>query len=202
MIEYIPDCRFPSNNQYDIPSLDLSREARYCDLPVVAWGTRKRVYKMPGTWHFYVDDYRFRSIWERPEKITESGCRSVVEPNFSIYQQTPAALSIWQVYRKRWLARFWQSRGINVFVDLNVNHAYMDLNLLGVPDGWTAFATRGYNDRWKDTLREHQLAGEIAGDRVHDLLFVVYGGGNLIKKLCGDHGLVWIPEQEAVKNLA
>jgi len=202
MFEYVPDCKFPTNNQFQIPTLDLGFCAKYCDLPFVAWGTQKRSVGMPGTWHFYVDDYRFKALFDHPENVSKSGCKSVVEPNFSIYQQTPRALSIWEVYRKRWLARFWQSCGIKVFADLNVNHDHMDINLMGIPEGWTAFATRGYSDRWKDTIREHQIAGEIAGDKVSQLLFVVYGGGKLVERMCGDHGFVWIPEQESKKSLS
>lgn len=201
MIDRIPDARFPTNNQYDIPLLDLRLYADYCEMPFIAWGSQKRSDKMTGTWHFYVDDYRFENLWRRPDKVVMSGCVAAIEPNFSVYQQTPAALSIWQVYRKRWIARYWQSSGIKIFADLNVNHAYMDINLMGIPDGWTAFATRGYNDRWKDTIREHRIAGEIAGDNVNNLLFVVYGGGKTVRQLCGDNGYVWIPEQESVKEL-
>jgi hypothetical protein len=199
MLDYVPDARFPTNNQYDIPSLDINFCAQYCDLPFIGWGTQRRSDKMPGTWHFYVDDYRFNALWQHPEKVTQTGCRSLVEPNFSVYQQTPQALSIWQVYRKRWLARYWQSKGILIFADLNVNRDYQWINTMGIPNGWTAFSTRGYGDRWKDTLREHQVAGEIASDNVKHLLFVVYGGGKSVKQLCGDHGFVWIPEQEDEK---
>ena len=195
----MPDCLFPSNNEYGIPTLDLSMCAEYCDLPVIGWGTQRRTDKMPGTWHFYVDDYRFNALWQHPEKILMTGCVNLIEPNFSVYQQTPKALSIWQVYRKRWLSRYWQRNGIRVIVDLNVSHLYQDINVMGVPEGWYSFATRGYTDRWKDTVREYQMAGEIAGDNVGKLMFLVYGGGQTIKKLCGDNNYVWIPEQEDLK---
>lgn len=201
MIDYIPDARFPTNNQYDIPSLDLSLCADYCEMPFIGWGTQKRADTMRGTWHFYVDDYRFENLWKRPDKVVMSGCVAAIEPNFSVYQQTPAAMSIWQAYRKRWIARYWQSKGIKMFVDMNVNHAYMDTNIMGVPDGWHAFATRGYVDRWKDTIREHQIAGEIAGDNANKLVFVVYGGGKLVRQVCGDHGFIWIPEREEKEKI-
>jgi len=156
---------------------------------------------MRGTWHFYIDDYRFENLWKRPNKVVNSGCVAAIEPNFSIYQQTPAAMSIWQVYRKRWIARYWQSKGIKIFADMNVNHSYMNINTMGIPDGWTAFATRGYNDRWKDTIREYYIAGEIAGDNVNKIIFIVYGGGKIVRQLCGDNGYIWIPEQESLKGV-
>lgn len=196
----MPDCLFPSNNEYGIPTLDLSMCAEYCDLPVIGWGTQRRTDKMNGTWHFYVDDYRFNALWTKPDKLIATGCINLIEPNFSVYQQTPKALSIWQVYRKRWLSRYWQRNGIKIIVDMNVNKDYQDINIMGVPDGWYSFATRGYTDRWKDVIREYKTAGEIAGDNVGKLMFLVYGGGKTIKKLCGDNNLVWIPEQEDDKH--
>ncbi len=199
MIDYVPDALFSTNNQYGIPTLDTNYCAQYCDLPVIGWGTTRRSDKMPGTWHFYVDDYRFNALWQHPEKVVQTGCRTAIEPNFSCYQQTPTALSIWQVYRKRWIARYWQSKGILIFADLNVHRDIQHINIMGIPDGWWAFATRGYTDRWKDTLREYKIAGEIAGDNVKRLIFLVYGGGKTIKQLCGDNGFIWIPEQEDEK---
>ena len=196
MIDYVPDCYFPTNNQYGIPSLDVNFCAQYVDAPVIGWGTQRRSDKMPGTWHFYVDDYRFNRLWQHPEKVVMTGCHSCIEPNFSVYQQTPPAITIWQTFRKRWIARYWQSKGILIFADLNVNKDYQHVNIMGIPDGWTAFSTRGYNDRWKDTLREHTTACELAGDNVNQVKFLVYGGGKVIQKLCNDNGFIWIPEQE------
>jgi hypothetical protein len=118
-----------------------------------------------------------------------------VEPNYSIYKDFPPAVAIYRTYQKRWLARYWQSQGVRVFVDLNVNPDYYDINFLGVPDGWRAFATRGYGDRLHYTELELQKAKEkAAGESV---LFLVYGGGKKVKAGCEAHavdGVVWVSE--------
>jgi hypothetical protein len=175
-------------------------QASYCDLPFVAWGTVSRKSRMPGTWHFYVDDYRYEALWKNPNRLLETGCINIVEPNFSVYQQTPPAVSNFQIYRKRWLARYWQSRGIRVFVDLNVSKRFYEDNLTGVPDGWSAFVTRGYQDRIYALKDEYGLARAISGKQ--EPLFIVYGGGKDAQIYCQDHNLIWIPDQEEVSKQA
>ncbi len=38
----------------------------------------------------------------------------VLSPDFSMYTNYPEAFQIWQVYRNRWCAAYWQSKGIKV----------------------------------------------------------------------------------------
>ena len=78
------------------------------------------------------------------------------------------------------------------FVDVNVNPAYYEVNLLGVPAGWCAYATRGYTERLDMTEQELDMARAHAGTA--DVLFVVYGGGKRVKAFCEERGLVWISE--------
>ena len=37
-----------------------------------------------------------------------------MSPDFSLYTNYPEAMQIWQVYRNRWCAAYWQSLGIKV----------------------------------------------------------------------------------------
>lgn len=62
---YIPDCLFPTDNELEIPTLLLEKQAGTCEIPFVCFGEQKRTFKMEGrgTLHFYTDDYRFSSIW-------------------------------------------------------------------------------------------------------------------------------------------
>ena len=150
---------------------------------------------MLGTWSFYTEDYRYEALWKDPSLLLDTGCVNAVEPNFSIYSQCPPAVAQWQVYRKRWMARYWQSKGIRIFVDLNVNKSFAEDNLIGVPAGWSAFATRGYSERINDLRFELGLAQGVAGKK-EGILFVVYGGGKDVKSFCMDNELIHIPEQE------
>ena len=188
----IADCLFPSDNDAEIPTLDLSMQALSCNIPFLAFGEQKRTVNMggQGCLHFYVDDYRFNSIYEHPEKILKHHPSQIVEPNGSLFLETPIAFGLQNIYKKRWIARCMQERGIRVFVDLNVNTKFYQLNMLGVPMGWSAFCTRGYSDRVTSLMYEYKIARHWAQN--NKLLFVIYGGGAECKRFAKENGCVYI----------
>ena len=195
----VPDALFPSDNDWGIPTLNADLQATTVDLPVSLWGAMSRTARMRGTWLFYCDDYRFEALWKDPSPIVNSQCANAVEPNFTIGPQTPKAVALWQIYRKRWLARWWQSYGVRVFVDMNVDTTtFGDIMLLGVPTGWSAYATHGYTDRQEFTLMEYELACQWAGK--DDILFLLYGGGKECKALAQSRGWVWVSEHMDIKQ--
>jgi hypothetical protein len=163
--------------------------------PVQPWGmgAGARSRQNRGMWHFYTEDYRFDALWADPSPVVNSGCVAIVEPNFSAYLEMPRAVALWSIYRKRWLARWWQLMGLRVFVDLNVAEVHYEDNLLGVPAGWLAWGTRGYSERLHLTEREFEMACERAGTR--SIQFLVYGGGKEVKERCQERGWVHVIEQ-------
>jgi len=191
----VPDAIFPTDNDLGIPLLDASLQAQMIIAPVQAWGmgAGARSRTNPGLWHFYTEDYRFDALWSDPSPVINSGCQVVVEPNFSAYTEMPRVVALWSIYRKRWLARWWQSFGVRVLVDLNVAEPHYLDNLLGVPVGWRSWATRGYVDRIENTVLEYDMACSHAG--TSDILFFVYGGGRAVKELCTQRGWVHAIEQ-------
>lgn len=195
----VPDAVWATDNDWGVPLLDAELQAKYLDVPLIAWGQGARTRKNPGTWHFYTEDYRFEALWADPSPVVNSGCVNVVEPNFSVFIDMPPAVALWHVYRKRWLARWWQGFGVRVFVDLNVAEVHADLNLLGVPQGWLAWATRGYTERMDATVREWERAVAHAG--TERIVFLVYGGGKEVKKLCQARGWLWAIEQRDAARL-
>lgn len=198
--DYIPDCLFPTDNQLEIPCLRLDRQPSVVDIPFVAFGEQARTFQMngTGTLHFYVDDYRFNSVFEHPEKILKHHPRNIVEPNFSLFSETPIAFGMQAIYKKRFIARAMQERGINVFVDLNVNSKFYQLNMLGVPMGYSAFCTRGYSDRLHYLEFEYNIAKGCAGD--NPLTFVIYGGGDKCKAFAREHGCIYINQMVNIKK--
>ena len=195
----VPDALWPSDNEWGVPLLDIKLQAQAANMPIVTWGSRSRKQKMIGTYHFYTDDYRFDALWRDPSEIVNSACACVVEPNFSIGSGTPRAVALWAVYRKRWLARFWQSFGLRVFVDMNVPPDAQAMNLLGVPQGWAAYATRWLDAGFPEigspedsTLYDYERAKERAGDVTP--LFMVVGGMERAEAFCQEHGFVWVKE--------
>ena len=173
----IPDILFPTDNDLEIPTLRMDMQSRYCEIPFLAFGEQKRTYDMnnAGTLHFYVDDYRFSAIYEHPSKILQHRPANIVEPNFSLFNEMPVSFALQAIYKKRWIARAMQERGIRVLVDLNVAQKFYALNMIGVPRGWSAYCTRGYSDRLENLEFELRLAKEWSEG--NEMLFVVYGGG-------------------------
>lgn len=186
------DLIWSTDNVYDIPTLLSQRQANGLDAPAVTWGSVSRKVKMRGTWHFYTDDYRFTALFNDPSPVVETGCVAAVEPNVSITQQMPTAVALFRLYQKRWIARYWQSHDIDIIVDLNVAPKFTTINLLGVPRGWRAYATRGYNRRVEHTQNEYDTAVQHA--ETGNILFAVFGGGSIVQQACIDNGWTWIPE--------
>lgn len=197
---FVPDCLFHTDNDLEIPTLDLDKQPKFVDIPFVCFGEQKRTFQMngQGTLHFYTDDYRFSSVYEHPEKILQHNPANIVEPNFSLFNETPIAFGLQAVYKKRFIARAMQAKGINVFVDLNVAPKFYKLNLIGVPVGYSSFCTRGYSDRLNQLEFEYEMARFVSNG--NPITFVCYGGGESCKKWCKEHGAIYVTPVVAIKN--
>lgn len=196
----IPDCLFPTDNELEIPSLRLDMQPKFCDIPFVCFGEQKRTYNMhgTGTLHFYTDDYRFNAVYDHPDRILAHNPANIVEPNFSLFNETPIAFGMQAIYKKRFVARAMQDKGIRVFVDLNVAPKFYKLNLIGVPLGYQSFCTRGYMDRLNLLEFEYEMAKYVANG--NDFVFVVYGGGEPVKQFCREHRCIYVTPVIAMKN--
>lgn len=192
------DIRWPSSNDLEVPDLLIERAPVGPDMPLVPWGSRSRAKQFRGAWHFYVDDYRFAQVWTNPESVVATGALAAVECNFSIFDQTPFPVALNAIYQKRWLARYWQERGLAVWVDLNVSETHSELNILGVPKGWRHYATRGYDERLDDLTREVALARVHAGT---EPIVLVYGGGAAVAGHCAQlPGCLHFPEKAGPRH--
>ena len=188
----LSDVIYESNNIFDIPTLLLDQQAGKLELPCAPYGADSRLHKDIATYHFYVDDYRFEAIWKDPSKVLQSGCRSLVEPNCSLFDTTPVAYGLMQIYKKRWIARYFQSCGIKVYADLNVSSRFYEYNRMGIPDGYNAFFTRGYSDRLSGLLAEIEIAKQISGRDAPNM--VIYGGGGKAHEIAAQHNLTYIEQ--------
>lgn len=186
------DYIYPTDNDYDIPVLLADNQPVHLELPFAPWGAEARYKKGITTYHFYVDDYRFEALFKDPIKLLQSGCRAIVEPNCSIHDQTPMAYAIYQTFRKRYLCRYLQECGLQVWVDLNVSPHFEHVNTLGVPKGYNAFCTRGVSGWLETTERHWRTAQRISGlDRPN---MFVYGGGDDVAQWCREHDVIHVKE--------
>ncbi len=109
---------FPSGNRFGIPDLAHTSLAA---LPrwLVPYRARVRTVRGDlgeGTVHFFLDDYRFETVWHRPVKALAALApyRTLLTPDFSLYRDWPLAMQVWNTYRARWCGRFWQAHGFQV----------------------------------------------------------------------------------------
>lgn len=190
------DTVFPSDNEWGIPTLLPQSALSGLPMPCERWGRFARGSYNGGTLHFYTDDARFETIWKTPEKIVTSQCKAILEPNVSTGKMTPRTFVLWGIYRKRWISRWVQQYGIHVFVDLNVEPEFRELNMLGVPRGWMHYATRGYDTRFHEMDEEYKMARNHAGD--NPVVFVVVGGGRATYAKCREEGWIHVPQENHV----
>lgn len=177
----MPDLLFPTDNEYGIPSL-LPQQPVGVNAPVIVWGSTARDTKHAGTICFYCDDYRFAAVWDHPERVLASGAGAIVEPNYSVLDDTPMAVALWHTYRKRWLARYMQQAGLTVWVDLCVPSHFSAVNLIGVPRGWGQYATAAWDARVTDIEEELDVAKRHAAG--YPFTLMVYGGGKRVTTEC------------------
>src|SRR5690554_1233719 len=138
---------FPSTSPLGIPDLvPQDFTALPDDLRLQPYRT-KRVDERRDLCHFYLDDYRFETTWNKPNAALIHLRRywAVMTPDFSLYPQWPAVVNQWNTYRSRWLGRWWQSQGLRVIPTVNwadtASHAYCfdgippgQIVSIGVPD--------------------------------------------------------------------
>jgi hypothetical protein len=211
----VPDCVLASSNNEGIPDLDPSRQGDVLDYPR-QWGSVARSTDMKGrTISFYVDDGRFnglgsaveyghvwRKLWERPAKVWQSGAPSFIEINFSTSNAQPYSVALHQIYKKRHLSRLFQDLGgMRCWVDMNVCERWEDLNLLGIPRGWTAFATH-YHRYYDLDLLSHQvdLAREVAATDI--INFAVFAHNKEVERFCQREGLIYCGEDWSARDIA
>lgn len=194
MEDFIPDCLFQTDNDLEVPTLRLDRQPKVCEIPFVCYGEQARTFEMNGhgTLHFYTEDYRYNTLYDKPQQVLQHHPANIVEPNYSCFQEMPVAFALQAIYKKRWIARCMQERGINVFVDLNVASKFYKLNLLGIPIGYSAFCTRGYSDRLHYLEFEYEMARGIAGENADNMLFVIYNGGDKCKQFAKKHHCIYV----------
>jgi hypothetical protein len=155
-IFFRPDAIFASSNKWGIP--DLKTELLSTVIPTeVHGGESYEQVKDPSKWLFihgkakftrenveggvlcfYLEDESFDSIWNNipatVEKLYRTKWGGVVTPDFSVWADDPLAVQIWNVYRARWCARYWQDAGIKVLPNVSwADKRSFDFAFEGIP---------------------------------------------------------------------
>lgn len=128
---------FPSDNEYGIPVMTNNGSI---PAQLIQWGSRPKLMEVQEDGntavHFFLDDFRFESLWNNPERNLDVLMRigMVLSPDFSLWRDMPLAMQIWNVYRNRWLGCFWQGHGIQVIPTISWSEPH-DFCFAGVAQG-------------------------------------------------------------------
>lgn len=127
---------FFSDNEFGIPALELSPSVDAVPLPVSLWTGKASSAKT----YYFDPEAEFEAIVQKESRISSIIGDAIIEPLLPLNSNAPAAVVLWNVFRKRLLMRLFQQRGFAVFVTLNSAPAWFDYNFLGVPQGWRQYA--------------------------------------------------------------
>lgn len=66
--------------------------------------------------HFFMDDYKFETMWKDPEPRIErlKEYKAVLTPDFSMYTEMPLSIKVYNTFRSRWCGAYLQAKGIKV----------------------------------------------------------------------------------------
>ena len=102
-----------TEGRYDMPILE---PVDYVPDHLIGFNYVKTSDDFAATVHFYIDDYQFERIWNRPEDYMGvlHQFAAVMTPNFSVYLDMPEAAKIWNTFRARLLGQMMQDYGMTV----------------------------------------------------------------------------------------
>ena len=147
--------------------------------------------------HFFVDDYQFERIWNNPERYVEKLRRyvCVATPDFSPYADMPRALQIYNHYRKHWVGRWLQDRGVVVIPTIRCNTDPESLKwfLDGTPKGGIVAISSMWS---KETHEIDAQSYRILKEKIDPCKIFVYGGNT------GNIGIEDGDNIETIKNFA
>lgn len=127
--------------------------------------------------HFFLDDYRFESVWSKPDwgLSRVRRFRAVLTPDFSLYADWPLIIQQWNHYRRQWTGRYWQDHGVKVIPTVNWStpdsYAWC---FTGIPPGQTV--ALAVPDLRKPDVRQRFSTGyQAMQDALRPAQLLVYG---------------------------
>ena len=136
--------------------------------------------------HFYLDDYQFERLWNKPEDyvdiLKEYEC--ILSPDFSLYMDMPMPMKIWNIYRSRLIGQYYQSQGIKVIPTLSwAEEETFEFCFEGIPKGSiVSISTIGVKKN-KEALKIWRTGVDELIRRIEPSTILIYGG-----KLDYDYG--------------
>lgn len=187
---YFGDERERTFDAYNLYDADIERSTKKWQMPIIkrcdyvpkdliSFNYAKTSKEYDKGIHFYIDDYQFERIWNDPHTymdiLKEFDC--VLTPDFSLYQEMPLPMQIWNVYRSKLIGQIMQDYGMRVIPTLQwCGENSFDFAFDGIePGGTVSVSTIGVKtdkdsqDMWVNGMNE-------AIRQLDPKTIVVYGG--------------------------
>lgn len=138
----LDDVLFPSENAWDLPALksdllltpdqvpdrtydrsveSVTATSWYC-LTAQRWKERDDTGIMGGVLGTFCEDYHFEGFYDSAgsyiEDLKNFDFTAYTVPDFSTYTSWPWPMRLWNLYRSRWVGRYWQEHGLRILPSL------------------------------------------------------------------------------------
>lgn len=114
---------FPASNPWGFPDIEAQTWEFNPSRPWLPYSARDDLgtRHQGAICHFFLDDFRFESVWNRPAAGLRRVSRfwATTTPDFSMFTDWPLIVQQWNHYRRQWLGRYWQENGIRVIPTVN-----------------------------------------------------------------------------------
>lgn len=180
--------QFDSSNEYGIPDMLPCHIENLKNIPLQGFNfaLSDKNPQNKGV-HFFLHDYQFERVWKYPQRYTDTLQKFAfcLSPDFSPYADMPEALKIYNVYRNRWVGRYWQEHNMNVIPTVTwSDDRSLEYCFLGVPKHSTVAVSTMGEGRWAkwESLKKNW-------DKMLDILepeTILLYGKDLSKQLNGN----------------
>ena len=140
--------------------------------------------------HFYLDDYQFERVWNKPEDYIEilKQYKCIFSPDFSLYMDMPIAMKIWNTYRSRLIGQYYQKQGVKVIPTISwAEKETFKFCFDGIPEGSiVSISTIGVKKN-KEALKIWEAGVDELIKRIKPSTILIYGG-----KLEYDYGNIQV----------
>ena len=157
------DINNSSNNFWQMPIINNDK---YVPDNLIGFNYAKTSKEKDAGIHFYLDDYQFERLWNRPHDYINilKKYKCILSPDFSLYIDMPMPMKIWNTYRNRQIGQYYQKQGIKVIPTLSwAEKETFDFCFEGIPRGSiVSISTIG--------VRKNKNALSIWRDGVNELI--------------------------------
>ena len=189
--------RHRTNDTYNLGIIDNENASEFWQMPIIkndnfipnkliGFNYAKTSKEKNVGIHFYLDDYQFERLWNKPEEYVDilKQYECILSPDFSLYMDMPMPMKIWNIYRSRLIGQYYQSQGIKVIPTLSwAEEETFEFCFEGIPKGSiVSISTIGVKKN-KEALKIWRAGVDELIRRIEPSTILIYGG-----KLDYDYG--------------